>query len=184
MGRSAPAGQRTFPRGSDVTHCCCPHDVAQVLGQSAGRARRVLGQVEEVSKVGDQHSRDCTAKYLHHWCCRLPKTTREFCRSGREPLGPTAPTLRCRTPCDHARCATRLVREPHRLPTPEVCPMCNQAHAGECDYFGRGPFGDVAVTGATHLLPVVSIVDGQRACRPGSALLLVCTRGPIPSLAL
>ena len=50
MGRSAPAGQRTFPRGSDVTRCCCPHDVAQVLGQSAGRARRVLGQVEEVSK--------------------------------------------------------------------------------------------------------------------------------------
>jgi hypothetical protein len=62
--------------------------------------------------------------------------------------------------------------------------MCNLAHAGECDYFCRGPFGDVAVTGATHLLPVVSIVDGQRSCRPGSARLLVCTRRPIPSLAL
>ena len=63
--------------------------------------------------------------------------------------------------------------------------MCNLAHAGECDYFGRGPFGDVAVIGATHLLPVVSIVDGQRACRLlRSARLLVCTRGPIPSLAL
>jgi hypothetical protein len=62
--------------------------------------------------------------------------------------------------------------------------MCNLAHAGECDYFGRGPFSDVAVIGATHLLPVVSIVHGQRACRPGSARLLVWTRRPIPSLAL
>ena len=55
VGWAAPARQRAFPRGSGVTGCGRPDDVAQVLGQSACRAWRVRGQVEEVVQIGDQH---------------------------------------------------------------------------------------------------------------------------------
>lgn len=62
VGRPASAWQRAFPGGSGVTGCCRPDDVAQVTGQSACRARGVLGQIEEVVQIRDQHSQDCTGQ--------------------------------------------------------------------------------------------------------------------------
>jgi hypothetical protein len=55
VSRAASARQRAFPGGAGVTCRGGPDDVAQVCGQSPGRAGGVLGQVEEVVQVGDHH---------------------------------------------------------------------------------------------------------------------------------
>jgi AcrR family transcriptional regulator len=55
MGRPASARQRAYPRTAGIAGCGCPDDVAQVLRQATCGTGRVLGQVEEVVQVGDQH---------------------------------------------------------------------------------------------------------------------------------
>lgn len=54
----AATRQRGLPGGSGVTSTRRPHDVAQLFGQPACRSWGVLGKVEEVVQVGDQHSPD------------------------------------------------------------------------------------------------------------------------------
>ena len=55
VGGSASARQCAFPSGASISGGCRCDDAGQVFAEAACWGRGVIGQVEEVLQIGDQH---------------------------------------------------------------------------------------------------------------------------------